>query len=82
MLYLIAAIFTLGAWGVQAYVTGIKKNSRLNLLLPLFYSITCILFTVDAIMTGSILYIVLNLILLIFLAIIILSLLKLNKARN
>ena len=80
MLDLVAAIFTLGAWGVQAYVTAINKSSRLNLLLPLLYAVTCILFMVEAVTSGSILYIILNVVLLVLLVVTIFSLLKLNKA--
>ena len=79
-LYMIAAIFTLGAWGVQAYFTAIKKNSHLNLMLPLLYAVTCILFMVDAVINQSILYVTLNAVLLILLILICLSLLRLNKA--
>jgi ABC-type polysaccharide/polyol phosphate export permease len=80
MLYIIAAVFTLAAWGVQAYVTAVNKSNKLNPLLPLLYSVTCILFLVDAIIAGSILYIVLNAVLLILLAAICFSLFKQTRA--
>ena len=80
MLYLSAAIFTLAAWGIQAYVTAIGKSDRLSLFLPLLYAATCILFMIDAASSGEILYIILNAVLLIFLAVITVSLLRRKKA--
>lgn len=46
----------------------------------MFYVVTCILFTVDAVITGSTLYIVLNVVSLIFLAVIIMSLAGIKKS--
>lgn len=68
MLYLSAAIFTLAAWGIQAYVTAIKKSGSLSLVLPLLYLVTCVLFLVEAVAAGDVLYIILNAVLLILVA--------------
>lgn len=79
MLYLSAAIFTLAAWGLQAYVTVIRKRDGLSLFLPLLYAATCILFMIDAASSGEVLYIILNAVLLIFLAVITVSLIRRKK---
>jgi len=80
-IYIIAAVFTLGAWGVQAYVTAIGKSSRLSVFLPLLYLVTCVLFLVGALTTGDTLYIVLNAVLLVLVAVVAISLFV-QKKRN
>jgi len=81
IIYIIAAVFTLAAWGAQAYMTAIGKSNRLSVLLPLLYLVTCILFLVGAVTTGDTLYIVLNAVLFVLVAVVAISLLRQKKAR-
>lgn len=46
MIYTIALVCTLVAWCAQSYTTLIKKENKLNLLMPLLYCIACIGFMV------------------------------------
>lgn len=53
MFYWIALICTLIAWAAQAYTSVIKKEKKLNVLLPTFYIIACVLFAVDSFMAAQ-----------------------------
>jgi hypothetical protein len=56
MFYTIAMVCTLIAWCAQAYTSIIKKEFKLNLLMPLFYCIACAGFAIDSFMSGSTMY--------------------------
>ncbi len=56
MYYGIAMACTLIAWCAQAYTTLIKKEIKLNMLLPLFYFIACAGFAVDSFLAKSTMY--------------------------
>jgi len=56
MFYAAALVCTLIAWCAQAYTTVIKKEIKLNLLMPLFYCIACIGFAIDSFMSGAVIY--------------------------
>lgn len=79
MFYIIAAIFTLTAWAIQACVTAIGRTNRLTPFLPIFYSVSCALFMVEAIISRDVLYIILNAILLALLVITAVFLLRLKQ---
>jgi hypothetical protein len=80
MLYIIAAVFTLAAWGIQAYVAAIGKSDKLNPFLPLLYGVTCLLFLIGAVTSGDTLYIILNAVLLILVAVTAIFVLRKKKA--
>jgi hypothetical protein len=56
MYYGIAMVCTLIAWCAQAYTTVIKKEIKLNILMPLFYCIACIGFAIDSFISKATMY--------------------------
>jgi len=79
MYYGIALVVTLIAWCAQAYTTLIKKELKLNLLMPLLYCIACIGFAIDSFLAKSTMYGVIDVVIAILALLIFIFVLKGKK---
>lgn len=53
MIYTVALIFTVIGWGFQFYRTVIKKDKSISPVLPIVYTIACIMFAYNSFITGG-----------------------------
>jgi hypothetical protein len=79
MYYAIALTCTLIAWCAQSYTTIIKKEPKLNVLLPLFYFIACIGYAMDSFLANSTTYGIIDVVLAILALLIFIFMLKGKK---
>jgi hypothetical protein len=55
-MYMIALVFTVAGWAFQFYQTVIKKDRSINPVLPIAYTIACILFGINSYIAGDMAY--------------------------
>jgi hypothetical protein len=79
MYYGIAMVCTLIAWIAQAYTTIMKKELKVNVLLPLFYTIACAGFAVDSFMSKAVTYGIIDVVVAILALLIFIVLLRIKK---
>ena len=60
IMYLAGLIFTLIGWVFQLYETVVKKSRSINIVLPLSYFIGCILFGVNSLQLGDMLFAIID----------------------
>jgi hypothetical protein len=70
-MYIAGLILTLVGWLFQGYETFIRKTHRINIFLPGTYFVACVLFGVNSLQTGEILFGVLDILIAIIVAIIV-----------
>ena len=79
-MYLIALIFTIAGWAFQFYRTVIRKDRSISMVLPLAYTIACILFSINSFIVGDVVEAILDVICAVLAAGIFIVLLKRKKA--
>jgi len=55
-MYMVALVFTIAGWAFQVYQTVIRKDRSISPVLPLAYTIACILFGINSFTAGDMAY--------------------------
>ena len=79
-MYMIALVFTIAGWAFQFYQTIIRKDRSISPILPLAYTIACILFGITSFAAGDMVYGILDAICALLAAIVFIMLLIRKKA--
>ena len=79
-MYMIALVFTIAGWAFQFYHTIIRKDRSISPILPLAYTIACILFGITSFTAGDMVYGILDAICALLAAIVFIMLLIRKKA--
>jgi len=78
-MYLAGLILTVIGWAFQLYETLIKKTRNINIILPLAYTIACILFGVNSLTANDLTFAILDFVCAILAAVVFIALITRKK---